>query len=196
MGRTKDAHRLRREEIIRTSALLFEKVGYHGASMQVVAAAVKLSKPTLYHYFRSKNEILYAIHEDLIASVFASHAARAARRLPLDALLVGICTDILAVITEHPGYTRAFFEHHDELDDDQRKTMRLQRRKYLKLVRDLIGRGVEAGTFAPCDTRLAALGFLGMCNWAYKWAPGEKNFNVEKTARMLCAIFLSGLKKR
>src|ERR1700716_2738281 len=53
----------RRDQIIQASAELFEKVGYHGASMQMVADAVKLGKPTLYYYFKSKTDILYAVHE-------------------------------------------------------------------------------------------------------------------------------------
>ncbi len=186
----------RRDQIIQASAELFDSVGYHGASMQMVADAVKLGKPTLYYYFKSKTDILYAIHQSLIGDLRARHAARVEKKLPLDAQLVGICTDIFRQIDEHPGYTRAFFEHHDELNDAQKSEMRKQRREYLETVSGLIAAGVKSGLFAKCEPHLTALGFLGMCNYAYKWYPQEKNRTVETTAQALCKTFLEGLLKR
>jgi AcrR family transcriptional regulator len=186
----------RRDQIIQASAELFEKVGYHGASMQMVADAVKLGKPTLYYYFKSKTDILYAVHESLIVDLRERHVARVARKVPLDAQLLGICTDIFRQIDEHPGYTRAFFEHHDELDDSQKSEMRRQRNEYLDMVSGLIAAGVKSGLFAKCEPRLTALGFLGMCNFAYKWYPREKQRTVEATAQALCKVFLEGLFQR
>ena len=186
----------RREQIIQASAELFEKVGYHGASMQMVADAVKLGKPTLYYYFKSKTDILYAVHESLIVGLRDRHAARVAKKLPLDAQLLGICTDIFRQIDEHPGYTRAFFEHHDELEEPHKSEMRRQRREYLDMVSGLIAAGVKSGLFAKCEPRLTALGFLGMCNFAYKWYPREKQRTFEATAQALCEVFLGGLFQR
>jgi len=190
------SHETRKYEIIRASAELFERVGYHGASMQMLTDSVNLGKPTLYHYFRSKTEILHAIHEDLMSDLFACHAARVAEGSTFEQLLLGICTDILRQIDEHPGYTRAFFEHYDELDDADKKEMRGQRQRYLEIVCNILEAGVESGVFTRCEPRLAALGFLGMCNWAYKWYPQESSRTVERTAQDLCEVFLEGLKKR
>src|SRR5215475_14332045 len=50
-----------RQEILRTSARLFQQQGYDGTSMNDVASALKLSKGGLYHHFQSKDEILFEI---------------------------------------------------------------------------------------------------------------------------------------
>jgi len=191
-----NSHESRKDAIVRASAELFERVGYHGASMQMVADSVDLGKPTLYHYFRSKAEILHAIHDDLMSDLFACHATRVADGSTFEQLLLGICTDILRQIDEHPGYTRTFFEHYDELDDADKKEMRKRRQRYLEMVCDILESGIKAGDFVEHEPKLAALGFLGMCNWAYKWYPQEADRTVERTARDLCEIFLRGLKKR
>src|SRR5438874_11691743 len=47
-----------RQEILRTSARLFQQQGYDGTSMNDVASALRLSKGGLYHHFQSKDEIL------------------------------------------------------------------------------------------------------------------------------------------
>lgn len=185
----------RKEEIIEASASLFDRVGYHGASMQMVADAVELGKPTLYHYFRSKSEILYAIHQFLMSKLHESLAAREAEALPPDVLLTGICEDILTAIDQHPGYVRAFVEHYYELDEQHRKDIRKQRQRYLQKTVDIIDAGIKSGHYAKCDQRLAALAFLGMCNWAYQWYPREKNRKVKKTAETMSKLFLDGLVK-
>jgi AcrR family transcriptional regulator len=190
------AHEDRRADIIRESAVLFSRIGYHGASMQMVADAVELGKPTLYHYFRKKSDILYAIHEEFIRDLRTCHAERLAQHASIDEQLLGIHSDILRQIAEHPGYVRAFFEHHGELDSDQKRQMRRQRREYLQMVCDVIATGIERGLFVSCEPRLIALGFLGMCNWAYKWYPQERSCSIEQTSRALCQVFLDGLKTR
>ena len=50
--------------------------GYYVASMEDVAAAVGVAKPTLYHFFKSKHDILYAIHDEFIDLLVSEHAAR------------------------------------------------------------------------------------------------------------------------
>jgi AcrR family transcriptional regulator len=185
----------KRHQIITATASLFDRVGFHGASMQMVAEAVDLGKPTLYHYFRSKNEILLAIHQQFIGDLLESHLKRKENKLPPDELLAGMCADILNHINEHPGYARTFIEHFDELDAEHRQAARTERLRYLSETIDAIKSGVESGLFVKCDPRLAALGFLGMCNWAYKWLPAEKNKNVGKIARDLSRWFLHGLLK-
>jgi AcrR family transcriptional regulator len=193
MKQTK-ARNNRKQEIIEASANLFEKVGYHRASVQMIADEVGLGKPTLYHYFKSKTEILYAIHQESISNVVDKHLERVEQGLQPEELLEGMARDMLTFIKKHPGYVRAFFEHFDELDDAQKIEIRDQRNEYMRLTTTVIKDGIKSGVFRNCDPRLATLGFLGMLNWTYKWLPGEKQHSVSKVAKSLCAIYLDGLR--
>ena len=47
--------------IAKVAAKLFNEEGYLETSMEDISAAAKLSKGGIYHYFSSKNEILYFI---------------------------------------------------------------------------------------------------------------------------------------
>jgi AcrR family transcriptional regulator len=184
----------RREDIIKASANLFERVGYHKASMQMLADEVGLGKPTLYHYFKSKNEILHAIHQGTITQVLELHKARVAKNLPPEALLRGVAEDMLGFIKKHPGYTRAFFDHIEELEPEHKKEIRAQRQEYMDAVVDAIRQGTETGLFKECDPRLAALGFFGMINWTYKWIHTRKSISVKKICDTFCGLYLEGLK--
>ena len=196
MARSKGAQNAeKRAAIVRASADLIDKVGYHGASMQLLADAVGLGKPTLYHYFRGKQDILFAIHQDLVGNLLETLEERGSEGLAPDALLRALCFDVLTLIRDHPGYMKALIEHIDELDGEQAEEARKGRLRYLKRISDIVADGIKSGIFIDCDPRIAAFGFIGMCNWAYKWFPGEKKLSVAKIADQFCAIYLDGLKR-
>src|ERR1700755_419024 len=64
----------RRREILDTAAKVISKVGYANASLEDIAAANKISKSALYHYFRSRDAMLFAMHE-VLANDSLDHAA-------------------------------------------------------------------------------------------------------------------------
>jgi AcrR family transcriptional regulator len=159
----------KREQIIGKAAALFDSRGYHATTMEDIASSVGIAKPTLYHYYRSKDEILYAIHEEFIDLLLAEHEQRAADlSLGPDELLQGIAGDILDLMETHRGHVRTFFEHHRELPTLQRSTIRQKRDQYAAIVENLLQQGVDQGII-DTDPKMGALHFFGMCNWAYQW---------------------------
>jgi AcrR family transcriptional regulator len=164
----------KREQIVAQAAVLFDSRGYHATTMEDIAASVGIAKPTLYHYYHSKDEILYAIHEEFIDLLLAEHAQRATDlSLGPDELLPGIAGDILCLMETHRGHVRTFFEHHRELPARERSTIRQKRDQYAAIVENLLQQGVDQGII-DCDPKLCALHFFGMCNWSYQWyRPGN-----------------------
>lgn len=188
-----EAHDEKRNEILRHCAILFDKVGYHKASMQMLADEVGLGKPTLYHYFPSKHAILFAIHDAHMSALLAGLSDELETADPLRRLRAA-CIDILRQIAEHPGYVRAFMDHYEDLEGKMRSHIRSQRKEYFERVRGIITRGIEDQLFRPCDPDLTTYGFLGMCNWAYKWYPSmAKTRSPEEVADALCRPFFEGL---
>jgi len=191
---TSEAHDSKRLEIIQHCANLFDKEGYHRTTMQMLADEVGLGKPTLYHYFRSKAEILYAIHEIHIDALLASLDQLSRKDLEPSQLLRNACTDILQQIADHPGYVRAFMDHYADLEGEMRKNIRDRRNQYFDGICNVIQRGIDEGRFKRCDVELTAYGFLGMGNWAYKWYPAmHKMRSRESVSKALCDVFMKGL---
>src|SRR5438132_11340508 len=52
-----------RVEILKSAAAAFRRLGYHGATVEEIAAALHMKKGNLYYYFRNKEEILFACHQ-------------------------------------------------------------------------------------------------------------------------------------
>lgn len=180
-------------QIVNEAAKLFDEVGYHTANMDMVAKACDLRKPTLYHYIKSKEEILLRIHQTLIDDLGGKHQARVAQGLGREELLLGIITDILRAIADHRGYVRAFLEHYRELEPTIRQQISGKRQDYFRSITDLIAQGVAEGVYHTDDVTLSGLFLVGQVNWAYQWYVAGVSPAPEQIARKLLDTFLYGL---
>jgi len=159
----------RQQQIVTTAAQLFDRVGYAKTTMNDIAQAVGVAKPTLYHYFQSKDEILHWIHEEFIDLLIVRHERRLGEGLRPEQLLLEVMADVLELMETHRGHVRVFFEHYRELAADAQEPIRHKRDHYESMVRDLFREGISIGVFRDTDPRLATLATFGMCNWAYQW---------------------------
>ena len=164
----------RRAAVIALAADLFDRSGYASISMEQIAAAAGIAKPTLYHYFRSKDEILRGIHESFIGTLLERQDERIRLGLAPADLLLGAMTDIFGLMETQRGYVRVFFEHYRELPDEARREIRVKRDRYEQLIRDAVTQGIDAGAFRGVDPGAATMAVFGICNWAYQWwRPGS-----------------------
>src|SRR5215468_3049558 len=61
--RNLDPNASTRVNILKSAAKAFRKLGYHGATVEQIAAALHMKKGNLYYYFKNKEEILFACHQ-------------------------------------------------------------------------------------------------------------------------------------
>ena len=59
------------QTILDSAAALFAKVGYPGAKMQDIAKACGASKSMLYHYYPTKDDLMFAMLEEHLQKVIA-----------------------------------------------------------------------------------------------------------------------------
>lgn len=168
----------RRSAIVETAADLIQERGYHSNSMEEIAESVGLRKPTLYHYFKSKDEILFEIHNEMIDLILARQDARLSQDSTSRALLLNaLMKDIIELMESHPAHLRTFFEHHRELPDRYRQIISEKGMRFRGHLMASLEDGIAAEEFRDVDVELVALAVLGMCNWTYQWldAGGERS---------------------
>jgi len=183
----------RRSEIVTAAAELFDRRGYANTTMDDIARTVGIAKPTLYHYFARKEDILCNIHEDFIDILLKKQARRERARLAPEQMLLEVMVDILELMRTHRGHVRVFFEHHRELPLEERRKIRQKRDAYEAAVIAVVQRGVEAGVFRDVDVRIAALGIFGMCNWAYQWYRADGSLEPREIAYQLWDMTIRGI---
>jgi AcrR family transcriptional regulator len=183
----------RRAEIVRKAAELFDDRGYHSSSMEDIADAVGLRKPSLYHYFKSKEEILFLIHDEFIELLIRRHLQRLEIGMDAKPLLLEAMGDILELMETHRGHVRVFFEAHRELSKDKHDEIVEKRTRYQAMITDVIVRAVEAGEIRPVRPDLAAQGLFGMCTWAYQWYRPDGALRPRDIAYFFWDALMNGL---
>jgi AcrR family transcriptional regulator len=191
-AREKSNGQPRRAEIVRLASQLFRDMGYHSATMDKIAEIAGIAKPTLYHYFRSKEEILFNIHLLYINPLIESQRARVERGASSSRVVYEVILEHLHVIAESPGTLQSFIDHQRELGTDRRQEMKENRRIYRRLVEESFQRDIERGVIPPCDTRTVAFSLFGTCNWASRAHPRLAAADVDELATRLWRLFVFG----
>jgi TetR/AcrR family transcriptional regulator, cholesterol catabolism regulator len=185
----------RRRQLVAKAAALFDEVGYHRASVEDVAEACGIRKPTLYHYFKGKEEILYWIHDEFIDLLIARQRAREPLGLSASQGLLEIMADILDLVRTHKSYVRVFFEHYRELDETHKAAIRKKRDLYEQSVHRVIQSGVDNGEFRDVDVKTVTLVVAGMCNWAYQWYEPTGPLTSREVAYVFWELLVRGLRQ-
>ena len=183
---------VKRNQVVDKAAELFDAAGYHNTGVADIAAAAGISKPTLYHYFAGKDEILFWIHEDFMEKLIERQEKRGRISMAPSACILELIADMLEMTATRPG-VRVFHEHLRELRDDQQQLVRDKRERYQNMVEDVIRDGVASGEFRAVDPRLTTLALFGMVTWAYQWFRPDGPLGSREIAYFFCDIFLQGL---
>lgn len=187
---------IRRAEILDAAAALFDDFGFHRTSTSAIAERAGTAKATVYHYFRAKHDLLFAIHDEWIDNLIAEFREREREIEDPIELLHRVFRDLLALIDSRPGHVRVFFECYRELPDDLLVAARAKRDLYEGLVEETLLRGMREGTVTWQDPRTATFGLFGMCNWAYQWYRPEGRLHHSEIADQLFTIYRDGVALR
>lgn len=185
-------YELQRETILGRAAELFARRGYTATSMNEVAEACGVSKPSLYHYVRDKHQLLAEIAEAHIARLLALVAEVGAEALEPEARLRRLIGAFLAV------YAGAQAEHR-VLTEDVKFLRPAERARVLGAEREVVAAFSEAIAAARrqpvannLDKPLAMLLF-GMMNWMFTWLQPEGELTHAELAPIVADLFFGGL---
>lgn len=186
----------RRAEIIARAAQLFAREGYHLSSMNDIAAAAGIRKATLYHYFKSKAEILYTIHDEFMDLLLDGHAERKQTENGWEPLLLGAIRDIVQVTMERRGHIRVAIEYRRELaelPEDLQTRLADKRSEHYAAIRGLLQQGVENGDLET-DPTTATFAIMGMAFWTYQWVQPTGDLTSEELADRMFTLVIDGAK--
>ena len=163
-------HGLVEHEIYERAIRLFADRGFAGTSLQDIADALGITRPALYYYVKSKDELLARLAAD-VAGGSAAQIAELAARPDLDAAgkLREITRLTVVRVAAQPERFLLLIRSEADLPPDLSAAYDASRRAVLKAVTGVIEDGIRAGQFRPADARVAALAVIGMGNWVACW---------------------------
>jgi AcrR family transcriptional regulator len=183
-----------RDEILTKAADVFEKKGYAQTTILDVAQALELSRSALYHYFKSKDEILEALVLEHTEHAIEQIEQRFAQRdgSPSETLRELLANSINGRMTRGVRM-RVLDQLAAEMPPETRQKFDHGRRRFLDLYTRLIQKGIDAGELRPVDARTAAFAILGIASWTSWWYQPAGRKSPEELAEVLIDIAFHGI---
>ena len=181
-----------REQILARAAELFARQGYTATSMNQVALACGVSKPSLYHYVRDKYQLLVEIAEDHVNRLKA--LVERARQLPLDppARMRELIGSFLEVYADAQAAHRV-------LTEDVKFLEPVDRERVLDAQREVVAAFAEAIADTRPELRASELHkpltmlLFGMMNWMFTWLQPGGKLTHAAMAPIVTDLFFGGL---
>jgi AcrR family transcriptional regulator len=182
----------KREAVLKTAAALFLETSYARTSMNDVAERLNITKPALYHYFDNKEDILlecYRLGVGLIEGILteiADHCGNGLQKVE------SFIRSYAMVMTVNFGRCVMRLDEGD-LTSQARAEVRSYKRKIDRRLRGFIQEGIEDGSIAPCDTKIAAFAIAGAMNWVCMWYEPDGALPPEEIAAQFSHTLTRGL---
>ena len=185
-------YELQRETILARAAELFARRGFTATSMNEVAEACGVSKPSLYHYVRDKHQLLAEIASGHVARLLAIVAEVDAARLAPEARLRRLIAAFLAVYSRSQAEHRVLTDDVRFLDAKERGPILAAERRVVAAFADAIVAARPDVKRAQLDKPLAMLLF-GMMNWMFTWLQPDGALSHDDLAPVVADLFFGGL---
>lgn len=189
---TSEKYRQRQLEVFRAAARTFNKLGFHIATLDDVADELGVTKPALYYYAKSKDELLFACGRMALDALEA--ALDGSDQAELDGLerLCRFFRLYGKIICEDFGRCLVLTEARD-LGPKTRKNNIAGRRALNASVREIITRGVADGSIRPCDERAVGIALFDAFNGLARWFDPKGPTPLSAVIEQYLAVFLNGI---
>jgi len=195
---TQPRARLRRglveAEILECSAELFAARGFAATSMQDIADALGSSRPALYHYFRSKDEILDRLIQGLAESAERAVAAATATTGPAQSRLRALVAALIAPVAESPGRFRMILTSDATVSRGARDRLLKLERTVVHAMSDVLSDGVASGEFRRGLDRTATFSILGMINWVAWWYSPGRGLSTDELCESIAEMAVASVR--
>jgi AcrR family transcriptional regulator len=185
-----------RKNILRQAARLFAEQGYAGTTIIDLADACDSSRGALYHYFESKEDILFHILDghvkDLLDRVEAA-AGKVAE--PLDQLRA-IIAAIVLTNADSVHEQVVLLNHLKQLNADQQKAIEAKERSIIDLVADLLIRIDSQRRLTTRTKKAYTMMIFGIVNYTFTWYNPKGPVPPAEYAEMAADLFIRGFMAR
>lgn len=188
-------HDQKRAQILKSAARVFAREGFDRASMTQLARECGISKANIYHYYDSKDAILFDILEiylrelrDLICGI-QIEGLNAEERL--HKVIAEILLAYQGVDDEHRVQTSGM----SALPEEQQKVLRGYQRDMVEFLNGIIAEIAPDVFGTDADKlRAATMSVFGMLNWYYMWNAGAGPDAREDYAAVVSKLTLHGVR--
>lgn len=183
-----------RARILEAALDLFHQKGYNRVSVDEIVERAQTSKGGFYHNFKSKDALLYEIHNVFISYVLAqTKKARASSTSPVEQLsaMLYAFTNVFEVYMRH---ITVFYNEVAYLPEQFEGMIHEKRTQYRRLIEEVIDEGKVQGVFrSNLSTTITTMAIIGMVNWTYKWYRHDGELTMTQITDYFNDVILRGI---
>jgi AcrR family transcriptional regulator len=176
------------------AAKLFNTKGYLQTTMDDITTGARFSKGGIYHYFSSKDEILFFVLDRYMSLVLQDlehdlEEIKTARKK-----IQYIIARHIKLYTENPAEAKTLLNEKYRLPQKYRRKIDQKERQYFQIVRKVFV-FFFAGKQKLPGPQITVITFLlfGICNWIFSWYDPKGAVNSETLSEIIWKIFLNGV---
>ena len=183
------------QRLLTVATRLFAEQGFETTSVQQIVDAAGVTKGAMYHYFGSKDDLLYEIYARVLRVQTARMQSAADSSGPVQDRLHAVAADVVATTAANLDDTVIFFRSMHLLHPDKLAEVRAQRRRYHERVRRLIEEGQKSGVFrSDKSADLVVDFFFGAVHHLGTWFRADGELTGEDVGRNFADLLLASLR--
>jgi TetR/AcrR family transcriptional regulator, cholesterol catabolism regulator len=181
------------EFILRNAARIFAEKNYHSTTMRDISRATGVSLAGLYHYCKSKEELLYLIQDNCFGRVLERLEERLREVAdPMTRLHIFI-DNHLSFFAANMAEMKVLSHEAESLAGDLHTHVSTKKNRYTALARSIlhdVRRQTDDDT--EIDLTVATYALFGMMNWIYNWYDPQGKLKVSELVDNVTRLFVNG----
>lgn len=187
-------HSEKREAILQAAAAVFAREGFDGASMATLAREAGISKANIYHYYDSKNALLFDLLESHLSGLKSRVAALPLAGMPPKEQLHAVTREILLAYEGADNAHRVQSAGLALLPPEEQAVLKAHQRALVQIVSDVVLANAPSWLkHEPKKLRDVTMSIFGMLNWFYMWNGGADAEERSRYAETISTLTLEGI---
>lgn len=183
-----------RARIVAAAVALFAEQGFDATSVNQVVERARVAKGALYHYFGSKDDLLFEVYRDLIDRQLAHMDEILDRGLPAAETLRALVADLVTTTVEGLDAAKVFSRESHRLGDENQRKTRAARRRYHNAVTELVRAAQASGEFVGvASPEIVTFTVFGVINSLPVWFRTDGGKTPAAVAEEVSSLVLNGL---
>jgi AcrR family transcriptional regulator len=187
-----------KERLLHVATRLFARHGFEGTSVQDIVDAAGVTKGAMYHYYGSKDDLLYEVYHQLLTMQTSHLDEIAAGPGTAEERLRAAAADVVQTsLDNHLDDMIVFFRSFHMLPEDKQTQVRAERRAYHEKFKALVDEGVAAGTFrGDISPDIVVHYFLSVVNQLGSWYKPDGSLSPAQVGDLFTELLIGGLAVR
>ncbi|SFL53108.1 TetR/AcrR family transcriptional regulator [Salibacterium qingdaonense] len=183
-----------KQRITDAALQLFEESGFHAVTVDKIVQKSGTSKGGFYHNFKSKDELLYTIHESFITYIIEkAYQAHTSWNTPAEKLYETVHS-FVRMFEVYQAHVTVFYQESLYLSPVYFDSIKKKRDRYKDMMFSVVEDGKNQGDFRQeLPVPITSMAIFGMINWTYKWYKSDGAYSVREIADIYADLIMQAV---